>query len=95
MAACIILLHVITGFDHNSRFYGNNIVLNHIESCKEAPDLLVSCGTELQTSTEVLDDLDKFVMRVSFCSVSCVLWYGENNSSWSESSVMKSSEEEK
>ena len=64
MAASIIPLHVITGRDHNSGFYGvsKQVVSDRIQGRKEAHDLLASCDTELPASKEVLDDLGKFVM---------------------------------
>ena len=69
MTARIVPLHVITGCDDNSDFYSvsKKVVSDRIQSRKEAHDLLASCGTELPSSKEVLDDLDKSVMRYVYC----------------------------
>ncbi|KAG7175325.1 hypothetical protein Hamer_G001384 [Homarus americanus] len=69
MATCIVPLHVLTVCNHNSGFYGTSkkLVADRVQSSKEARDLLASCGTELPAPKEVLDDLEKFVIRYIYC----------------------------
>ncbi|KAG7159603.1 hypothetical protein Hamer_G004267 [Homarus americanus] len=69
MVACIIPPHVLTGCDHNSGFYGTSKkpVADRVQSSKEERDLLASCGSELEAPKEVLDDLEKFVIRCIYC----------------------------
>ena len=47
MSASIIPLHVLTGCDHNSGFYGasKKVIADRLEKSKEAQDLLATCGT--------------------------------------------------
>lgn len=65
MAASIIQLHVLTGCDHNSGFYGvsKKLVADRVNDSKEARDLLASCGMELPVTEYVLNDLELFVIR--------------------------------
>ena len=65
MSASIIPLHVLTGCDHNSGFYGasKKAIADRLEKCKEAQDLLVACGGELPVTEEVISDLEQFVIR--------------------------------
>ncbi|KAG7172939.1 hypothetical protein Hamer_G017923 [Homarus americanus] len=69
MMACIIPLCVLVGCDPNSSLYSTSkkLVADHVQSSKEVCDLLASCGTEQQAPKEVLDDLEKFVIRYIFC----------------------------
>ena len=62
---------VVTGCDHNSGFYGTSkkVVSDRIKKCKEARDLLASCGDELHASNAVLGDLEKFVLRYVYCDM--------------------------
>ena len=49
MATSIIPLHVLTGCDHNSGFYGasKKLIANRVEKSKETQDLLAVCGEQL------------------------------------------------
>jgi len=49
MCASIVPLHVLTGCDHNSGFYGasKKLIADLLEKSKEAQDLLAACGTQL------------------------------------------------
>ncbi|KAG7171952.1 hypothetical protein Hamer_G000901 [Homarus americanus] len=89
MAACIIPLNVLTGCDHNSGFYGTSkkLAVDRILSSKGASDLLASCGTELPAPKEVLDDVEKFVIRYIYCDgrnttlgeVRAAKWWAQKN----------------
>ena len=65
MAASIIPLHVLTGCDHNSGFYGasKKLIADRLEKSKEPHDLLAACGTELLITEQVISDLERFVIR--------------------------------
>ena len=65
MAEALIPLHVSTGCDHKSGFYGTSkkVIAGRVQSSKEARDLLASCGRELPAKQEVIDDLERFVIR--------------------------------
>ena len=61
----IIPLHVLTGCDHNSGFYGasKKVIAGRIQSCSEARHLLESCGRELPATRRVFEDLQQFVIK--------------------------------
>ena len=69
MAECIIPLHVLTGCDHNSGFYGigKKSIAHRTQHSEEAQNLLASCGTELPATQEVMEDLERFVIRYVYC----------------------------
>ncbi len=68
MSEVIIPLHVLTGCDHNSGFYGaSKIIADRLQSCNEARGLLASCGTDLPAPEEVIKDLEQFVIRHIYC----------------------------
>ena len=69
MAESIIPLHVLTGCDHNSGFYGvgKKAVIDRLQKCKEAHYLLAKCGTQLPITGEVINDLEQFVIRYIYC----------------------------
>lgn len=65
MSASIIPLHVLTGCDHNSGFYGasKKLIADRLEKSDEARKLLSACGTQLPVTQEIISDLEKFVIR--------------------------------
>ena len=65
MSESIIPLHVLTGCDHNSGFYGasKKLVADRLEKSEEARKLLSACSTQLPVTHEVITDLEKFVIR--------------------------------
>ena len=65
MSASIIPLHVLTGCDHNSGFYGasKKLIVDRLEKSNEAHKLLLACSTPLPVTQEVIRDLEKFVIR--------------------------------
>ncbi len=69
MATSIIPPHVLTGCDHNSGFYGasKKLIADRIQSSEEARDLLSACGRELPAPEEVINDLERFVIRYIYC----------------------------
>ena len=71
MSTPIISLHVLTGCDHNSGFYGvsKKLISDRVQKSKETCDFLSSCGRELPVSQEVLDNLEQFVIRYVYCDI--------------------------
>ena len=69
MAASIIPLHVLTGCDHNSGFYGasKKLIADRLQGSKQAHDLLAACGKQLPATKAVIDDLELFVIRYIYC----------------------------
>ena len=69
MAASIIQLHVLTGCDHNSGFYGasKRLIADRLEKSQEAHNLLAACGTCLPVTQGVITDLERFVIRYVYC----------------------------
>ncbi len=69
MSEVIIPLHVLTGCDHNSDFYGasKKLIADRLQSSNEARGLLASCGTDLPAPEEVIKDLEQFVIRHIYC----------------------------
>ena len=67
-AESLIPLHVLTGCDHNSSFYGvgKKTTVDRVEKSSEAHNLLKSCGTILPVTQEIIDDLQKFVIWFIF-----------------------------
>lgn len=65
MSEAIIPLHVLTGCDHNSGFYGVSkmLVASRIIKSEQARKLLTECGTQLSVSQKVIDDMGQFVIR--------------------------------
>ena len=65
MAEYIIPLHVLTGCDHNSGFYGvsKKMIADRSKKSVEAQNLLLSCGTQLPVTQRIISDLEKFVIR--------------------------------
>ena len=56
MSEFIIQLHVLTGCDHNSGFYGasKKLIANRLEKSNEARKLLSTCGTLLPITQKLL-----------------------------------------
>jgi len=69
----IISVHVISGCDHNSGFFGASklMIVGRLAKSKEAQKLLLSCGAQLPCPPNVISDLEKFVIRFV---------YGDSNS---------------
>lgn len=65
MAESLIPLHILTGCDHNSGFYGvgKKTIVDRVEKSSEAHNLLKKCGTVLPVTQEIINDLQKFVIR--------------------------------
>jgi len=65
MIDCIIPLHIMTGCDHTSGFYGigKKTVADRVRKSSEARNLLASCGVSLQLTDEVAGKMTKFVVR--------------------------------
>ena len=65
MVECFIPLHVISGSDHNSCFYGigKKSIAGRVESSAEAKRLLSQCGAELPAAQSTLQDMEKFVIK--------------------------------
>ncbi len=65
MVASIIPLHVLTGCDHNSGFYGvsKKLIADHLKNSKEAQHFQGACGTQLPVTQEVISDLEQFDIR--------------------------------
>jgi len=63
MAASIIPLHILTGCDQYSGFYGatKKLIADRLEKSKEAQDLLAACGAQLLVTEQVISDLEQFV----------------------------------
>lgn len=73
MLQSIIPIHVISGCDHNSGFFGASklLIVERLVKSEEARKLLASCGAELPAPQNVISDLEQFVI----CYV-----YGNNKS---------------
>jgi len=71
MTESIIPLHVLTGCDDNSGFYGTSkkVITGRVQTSKVARDLLASCGRELPAKQELIDDLELLVIRYIYCDV--------------------------
>jgi len=65
MTASMIPLHVLTGCDNNSGFYGTSkkLIAERSEKSKEAHDLLAACSMQLPVTQDIISDLQQFVMR--------------------------------
>ena len=65
MVECFIPLHVISGSDHNSGFYGmrKKSVADRVKSSAEAKRLLSQCGAELPAVQSTLQDMEKLVIK--------------------------------
>ena len=65
MIDCIIPLHVLTGCDHNSGFYGigKTKVAERVKKSPDARQLLLSCGNNLQLADDDADKLIRFVIK--------------------------------
>jgi hypothetical protein len=65
----IIPLHVLTGCDHNSGFYGasKKLISDRLEKSKEARELLAACGAQLVLTQQVISDLEQFVLQYVYC----------------------------
>ena len=61
----IIPLHIITGSDYTSGFYGvgKKVVADHVSKSAEARNLLVSCGASLDLTDEAIANMNKFVIK--------------------------------
>ena len=66
----VLFLHVLTGCDHNSGFYGygKKVVMDKVINCLESREVLSSCGKELPLQEKVLEDLKTFVLKYIYCS---------------------------
>ena len=65
MSQSIIPIHVISGCDHNSGFFGASklLIAGRLEKSNEANKLLATCGAQLPTPQNVISDLEQFVTR--------------------------------
>ena len=65
MSQSIIPIHVISGCDHNSGFFGASklLIAGRLEKSNEANKLLATCGAQLPTPQNVISDLEQFVIR--------------------------------
>ena len=65
MIDCIIQLHVLTGCDHNSGFYGigKKKVAEKLKKNPDARQLLLECGNNLELTDDIVDRLIKFVIQ--------------------------------
>lgn len=65
MSQSIIPIHVISGCDHNSGFFGASklLIVGRLVKSEEARKLLASCGAELPAPQNVISDLEQFVIR--------------------------------
>ena len=61
----IIQVHIITGSDHTSAYNGisKKTVTDRISKSAEAKQLLASCGTSVQLTTNTKNDMTAFVMK--------------------------------
>ena len=66
MATSIIPLHVLTGCDHNSGFYGasKKLITDRVEKSKKAQDLQAVCGIQLLVIQEIISNLEQFVILI-------------------------------
>ena len=73
MSQSVISVHVISGCDHNSGFFGASklLTVGRLAKSKEAHKLLSSCGAHLPCPPNVISNLEKFVIRFI---------YGDSNS---------------
>ena len=64
-AKCVIPLHVLTGCDANSCFFGHGkmSLYEKLSKSTEARSLISKCGEGLPLSDDVLNDLKSFVIR--------------------------------
>ena len=84
MIDCIIPLHVLTGCDHNSGFYGIGKT-KVAERLKKSPDLrqlLLSCGNNLQLEDDDVDNLVKFVIKCVYSDGKSVTIAEARSSKW-------------
>jgi hypothetical protein len=65
MAEIIIPLHVMTGCDSNSAFFGHGkkTIFNKVQESEEARNLLKSCGKSINLTKSTTDRLIKFVLK--------------------------------
>ena len=61
----IIPLHIMTGSDHTSVFYGvgKKMVSDCVSKSAEARNLLISCDTSLNLTDKAIADMSKFVIK--------------------------------
>ena len=61
----IIPLHIMTGSDHTSAFYGvgKKVVADRVSKSAEARNLLISCGASLDLTDEAIADMSTFVTK--------------------------------
>ena len=61
----IIPLHIMTGSDHTSAFYGvgKKVVADRVSKYDEAKNLLISCGASLDLTDEAIADMSTFVIK--------------------------------
>ena len=64
-ADVIIPLHIITGSDHTSGYYGigKKAVADRVKQSSEAQNLLTSCGSSLELTKETRQNMTKFVIK--------------------------------
>ena len=62
----ILSLHVLTGCDHNSGFYGHGkkVVMDKVINHLESRELLSSCSKELPLQEKVLEDFKSLCIKV-------------------------------
>ena len=61
----IIPLHIITGSDHTSSYYGigKKAVAERVKQSSEAQNLLTSCGSSLELTKETRQKMTRFVIK--------------------------------
>jgi len=61
----IVPLHIRTGSDHTSGFYGvgKKVVADRVSKSSEARNLLASCGASLDLTDEAISNMNKFVIK--------------------------------
>ena len=64
----IIPLHIITGSDHTSEYYGigKKTVADRVSKSDEAKNLLAPCGSSLELTPETRENMTSFVMKYMF-----------------------------
>ena len=65
MVDSIIPVHIITGSDHTSGFYGigKKAVVDKVVKSSDARNLLASCGASLELTDETIANMSKFVIK--------------------------------
>ena len=85
----IIPLHILTGSDHTSAFYGvsKRTVAERVKKSEEAKYLLASCGTNANLTDEIKDNMTKFTIKY--------VYNDKNSSTPSEARAIKWKQQKK